>query len=71
MFFVMLDEVSPLARFFGIIDLFVIWWVVILAIGMSVLYQRSAWRLAGIFLGVYFALALVLTAVMVATGGAA
>jgi hypothetical protein len=71
MFFRMLDEASPLARFFGIIDLFVVWWVFVLAIGMSVLYKRPARRLAGVFVGAYVTLALVLTAVMAATGGTA
>jgi hypothetical protein len=70
-FFVTLDEVSPLARFFAIIDLFVIWWAVVLAIGMSVLYERPARRLAGMFVGAYLMLAIVLTAIMAATGGIA
>jgi hypothetical protein len=66
-----LDDSSSLARFFGIIDLFVVWWVFVLAIGMSVLYQRPARRLAGVFVGAYLTIALVLTAVMAATGGTA
>lgn len=71
MFFRMLNEASPLARFFGIIDLFVVWWVFVLAIGMSVLYQRPARRLAGVFVGAYVTVALLLTALMAATGGTA
>jgi hypothetical protein len=71
MFFQMLDEASPLARFFAIIDLFVVWWVFVLAIGMSVLYRRPARRLAGVFVGAYVTLAIALTAVMAATGGTA
>jgi hypothetical protein len=70
-FFRMLDETSPFARFSGIIDLFVVWWVVVLAIGMSVLYHQPARRLAGVFVGAYLTLAVVLTAVMAATGGTA
>ena len=50
-FFAMLDEGSLPARFFGILDLFVIWWIVVLAVGMSVLYQRPARRLAVGFVG--------------------
>jgi hypothetical protein len=69
LFFRMLDPASPFARFFGIIDLFVVWWVLVLAIGMSVLYRRPARRLAGVFVGAYVTLAVVLTAVMAATGG--
>jgi hypothetical protein len=71
MFFRVLDEASPFARFFGIIDLFVVWWALMLAIGTSVLYRRPAGRLAGVFVGAYVTLAVVLTAVMAATGGTA
>jgi hypothetical protein len=67
----MMDATSPLARFFAIIDLFVVWWVMVLAVGMSVLYRRPARRLAGVFVGAYVTLAVVLTAVMAATGGTA
>jgi hypothetical protein len=70
-FFQMLDETSPFARFFSIIDLFVVWWTLVLAIGMSVLYRRPARRLAGVFVGAYVTLAVVLTAMMAATGGTA
>jgi hypothetical protein len=69
--FRMLDEASPLARFFGIIDLFVVWWAFVLAIGMSVLYRRPARRLAGVFVGAYVTVAIALTAAMAATGGTA
>jgi hypothetical protein len=71
MFFTMLDEGSPLARFFGSVDLFVIWWVVVMAIGMSVLYGQPARRLALAFMGTYVVLAGVLAAVMALTGGTA
>jgi hypothetical protein len=71
LFFTMLDETSPLARFFGIVDLFVIWWVVVLAIGMSRLYRQPARRLALAFMGTYVALAAILTITMALTGGTA
>jgi hypothetical protein len=71
MFFGMLDEASFLARFFGIIDLFILWWIFALAIGMSVLYQRPAPRLAVVFVGTYLALAVALAIVMAVTGGSA
>jgi hypothetical protein len=69
LFFTGLDEASPLARFFGIVDLFVIWWIVVLAIAMSVLYQKPARRLVLGFLAAYAALAVVLTLSMALTGG--
>ena len=69
LFFTMLDETSPFARFFGIVDLFVIWWVVVLAIGMSVLFRQPARRLTLAFMGTYVLLAGVLTIAMALTGG--
>ena len=68
-FFAMLDEASPAARFFGMIDLFVVWWIAVLAIGMSVLYGRPARPLVLGFLGAYLALAAALAAVMALMGG--
>lgn len=70
-FFTMLDETSLAARFFGIIDLFVIWWITVLAIGMSVLYRRPARRLALVFAAVYVTLAVALAIVMAVMGGTA
>ena len=64
-----LNEASPLARFVGALDVFVIWWVVLLAIGVSVLYHRSTRGLAAGFLGAYAAVALLLAGVMAALGG--
>jgi hypothetical protein len=64
-----LNEASALARFVGALDLFVIWWIVVLAIGVGVLYQRSSRRLALTFLGAYAGVALVLTGTMAALGG--
>ena len=69
--FATLDETSPLARFFGIVDLFVIWWIVVLAIGMSVLWRKPAHRLALSFMGAYVVLAGILTLAMALTGGTA
>lgn len=70
MFFPMLDEASPVARLFGVIDLFVIWWIVLLAAGVSVLYDVAVRPVAFTLVGAYLALALVLAAVMVVFGGA-
>ena len=66
-----LDEGALLARFLGVLDLFVIWWIFVLAIGVAVLSRRPAGRLALGFAGVYVALALLLAAVMALTGGTA
>ena len=71
LFFAVVDEASPFARFFSIIDLFVIWWIAVLALGMGLLVQRPARRLAGVFVGAYVTLAVILTAAMAAAGGTA
>ena len=66
-----LDEASPVSRFFAALDVFVIWWVIVLAIGVSVLYHRRARTMAVTFVGAYAALALLLAMAMAATGGSA
>ncbi len=70
-FFTLLDEASPVARFLGVVDLFVVWWIVVLAIGMSVLYRRSTRRLALVFTGAYVGLALLAALAMAVSGGTA
>jgi hypothetical protein len=59
-----LDDASPVARFLGLIDVFAVWWAVVLAIGVSLLYRRPAGRLAAGFIGVYAGLAVGLAIVM-------
>jgi len=66
-----LDEASPVARFLGALDVFVIWWAIVLAIGVSVLYHRRVRTVAVTFVGVYAALALLLAIAMAITGGSA
>ena len=68
-FFPMLEEGSTVARFLGMIDLFFIWWIAVLAIGMAVLYRR---RTTPIFVGLmatYVGIALVIALVMGAMSG--
>ena len=67
--FPIFDEASLPARFLGALDLFVIWWVVVLAIGVALLYRRSARSIAVAFIGAYLAFAALLAIVMAATGG--
>ena len=68
-FFSWLDEGSPIARFFGVIDLFVVWWLMVLAIGLSVVYHRPARPVLVRLLGAYLVLALLLVTAMALTGG--
>ena len=67
--FSMLDEASPIARFLAIIDLFVIWWIVVLAIGLSVLYRRSTRALVLALTSAYVVLALLAALAMAVSGG--
>ena len=64
-----LDEGSSLARFLGIIDLFVIWWIVVLAIGIAGVARRPARSLALTFTGAYVALAVLMAIAMALSGG--
>ena len=59
-----LDEASPAARFLGAIDLFTLWWAVVLGIGVAVLSGRRARTCALWIMSVYVGLALVAAAVM-------
>lgn len=63
------DEAAPVARLLGLIDLFAVWWVVVLAIGVSVLYRRPATRMAMAFVGAYVGLAAGLALLMATLGG--
>ena len=66
-----LDEVSAGARFLGMIDLFLVWWLVVLAIGFAVIYRRSALRLAGTFVALYVGFGLVMAGAMALLTGRA
>ena len=59
-----LDEASPAARFLGAIDLFTLWWALVLGIGVAVLSGRRARTCALGIMSVYVGLALVAAAVM-------
>lgn len=65
----MLPEGSFVARLAGMIDLFVVWWVFVLAIGLAVLYRRRTQPVATALFGVYAVVALSVAAVMSRLGG--
>jgi hypothetical protein len=69
-FLPMLAQDSFPARFLGAIDLFRIWWVVNLSIGLAVLYKRRTAPIAWSLLAVYAVIALAIAAVMTALSGA-
>jgi Yip1 domain len=64
----MIDEHSFIGRLFAMIDLFVIWWVVLLAIGLGVLYRRRTQPIAIGLFGLYAVIIVAVAAVMVAFG---
>lgn len=70
-FFTMLDEASPVARFLWAVDLFVVWWLVLAALGAAALSGRRAGSLLTSAATVYVIAGLVLAAVMFAAGGGA
>jgi hypothetical protein len=65
----MIDEASFAGRLLRTIDLFLIWWVLVLAIGLGVLYRRRTQPIAITLLGVYAVIALCIALVMSRLGG--
>ena len=65
----MLPDGSFLARLAGMIDLFLVWWVFVLAIGLGVLYRRRTQPIAIALFGVYAVIALAGAAIMTRLGG--
>lgn len=63
------DEASTVARFLGALDLFVVWWTIVLAIGASVLYGGTSRRRAVAFVGAYVGIALAMAVAMATLGG--
>jgi hypothetical protein len=65
-----LDESSFPARFLGAIDLFQIWWIVSLSIGLGVLYRKRTGPIATTMLVIYVAIVLIIAAIKSAVAGA-
>lgn len=65
----MLPEKSFGAHLLGAIDIFLVWSIVVLAIGLGVLYKRRTQPIAITFLSIYAAIALVI-ALFMSRGGA-
>jgi hypothetical protein len=66
----MLPEKSFVASLLGAIDVFLIWYIVVLAIGLGVLYRRRTQPIAITLLGVYAVIAIVIAVVKSRLGGA-
>jgi hypothetical protein len=65
----MLPENSFLVRFLGMIDLVWVWYLIVLAIGLGVLYRRKTSTIALGFFAVYLVVALGIAGVRSALGG--
>jgi Yip1-like protein len=65
-----LDDASFVARFLGGVDLFLLWWILNLAIGLAVLYKRRTGPVATGMVLTYLAIGLIIAAVRTALSGA-
>jgi hypothetical protein len=65
-----LDETNFVARVLGMIDLFIVWNLIVTAIGLGVLYRRKTGPIFWSLMGVYVVIVLVIAGVMRAFGGA-
>lgn len=65
----MLPEDSFLVRFLGMIDLMWVWYLIVLAIGLGVLYRRKTSTIAISFFAVYLVIALGVAAFRSSLGG--
>jgi hypothetical protein len=70
-FFPMMDGASPAAQVLAAMDVFVIWWLVVLAVGMSVLYRRPTRRVAYVLVGAYVTLSITGAMLTMVVGGTA
>jgi Yip1-like protein len=58
-----LDDASFPARLLGVIDLFHLWWMLSLAIGLAVLYRRRTQPVAATVFSVYLVVVLIIAAI--------
>jgi hypothetical protein len=66
----MIDERSFLGRLLGMVDLFIIWWLIVLAIGLGVLFRRRTQPITVSLMAVYAVIAIVVAVVRSRMGGA-
>ena len=65
----MLPEGGFLTYLLGAIDVFIIWWVFVLAIGLAVLYKRRTQPVAITLFSIYGVIALIIATVRTFMGG--
>jgi hypothetical protein len=69
-FLPMLEEGTFVARLLGTIDLFLVWWVFVLSIGLAVLFRRKTGPIAAGLFAVYGIIAIIIAAVTSGRAGA-
>ncbi len=65
----MLPEGSFMARLAGFVDLFAIWWLIVLSIGLAVAYRKRTQSVAITLFSIYAVIALAVAGVMSMVGG--
>jgi predicted membrane protein len=65
----MLEEGTFASRLAGFVDLFIIWWLIVLAIGLGVAYRKRTQTVAIILFSIYAVIALGIAGVMSMFGG--
>jgi hypothetical protein len=66
----MLPEKSFAGGLLGMVDVFLVWYIVVLAIGLAVLYRRRTQPIAISLLSVYAVIAIVVALIKSRVGGA-
>ncbi len=61
-----LPDGSFLARFFGMMDIFRLWWLAVLAIGLGVVFKKKTGTMAALIFGIYAVFAIGFAAFMAA-----
>jgi hypothetical protein len=65
----MLEEGSFVARLAGFVDVFAIWWLIVLSIGLAVAYRKRTQSVAIIIFSIYAVIALAVAGIMSMLGG--
>lgn len=66
----MISDESFLGHLLGTVDVFLVWWIITLSIGLAVLYRRRTQPIAITLFGLYGVIALIIAVIKSRTGGA-
>jgi hypothetical protein len=59
----MLDDQSFIGKLAGMLDIFVVWWLLVIAIGLGVLYRRKTQPIAITLFGIYAVIIIAIAAI--------